>query len=43
MEYKSYQHIEKLGREECDGILNGTVTIQPKIDSTFYYGTWFRY
>lgn len=34
MEYKSYQHIEKLGREECDGILNGTVTIQPKIDGT---------
>ena len=34
MEYKSYQHIEKLGREECEGILNGTVTIQPKIDGT---------
>lgn len=34
MEYKSYQHIEKLGREECDGVLNGTVTIQPKIDGT---------
>lgn len=34
MEYKSYQHIEKLGREECDGILDGVVTIQPKIDGT---------
>ena len=34
MEYKSYQHIEKLGREECEGVLNGTVTIQPKIDGT---------
>lgn len=34
MQYKSYQHIEKLGREECDGILNGTVTVQPKIDGT---------
>ncbi len=34
MQYKSYQHIEKLGRNECDGILNGTVTIQPKIDGT---------
>lgn len=34
LEYKSYQHIEKLGREECEGVLNGTVTIQPKIDGT---------
>lgn len=34
MEYKSYQHIEKLGREECDGVLEGIVTIQPKIDGT---------
>lgn len=34
MQYKSYQHIEKLGREECEGILDGTVTIQPKIDGT---------
>ena len=34
MNYKSYQHIEKLGREECEGVLNGTVTIQPKIDGT---------
>lgn len=34
MEYKSYQHIEKLGREECEGVLNGTVTVQPKIDGT---------
>lgn len=34
MEYKSYQHIEKLGREECEGVLNGTVTIQPKIDGS---------
>ena len=34
MEYKQYQHIEKLGREECEGILNGTVSIQTKIDGT---------
>ena len=34
MNYKSYQHIEKLGREECEGVLNGTVTLQPKIDGT---------
>lgn len=34
MEYKSYQHIEKLGREECEGVLNGTVTVQPKIDGS---------
>ena len=34
MNYKSYQHIEKLGREECEGVLSGIVTIQPKIDGT---------
>ncbi len=34
MNYKSYQHIEKLGREECEGVLSGTVTLQPKIDGT---------
>ena len=34
LEFKSYQHIEKIGREECEGVLNGTVTIQPKIDGT---------
>ena len=34
MEYKSYQHIEKLGREECEGVLNGTVSVQTKIDGT---------
>lgn len=34
MLYKSYQHIEKLGREECEGILNGIVSVQTKIDGT---------
>lgn len=34
MEYKSYQHIEKLGREECEGVLDGTVSVQTKIDGT---------
>lgn len=34
MEYKSYQHIEKIGREDCEGVLNGTVYVQPKIDGT---------
>ncbi len=34
MQYKSYQHIEKLGREECEGVLNGVVSIQTKIDGS---------
>lgn len=34
MDYKKYQHIEKIGREECEGVLNGTVYVQPKIDGT---------
>ena len=34
MKYKSYQHIEKLGREEVEGILTGKCYIQPKIDGT---------
>ena len=34
MDFKKYQHIEKLGREDCDGVLNGTVYVFPKIDGT---------
>ena len=34
MLYKSYQHVERLGRDEVDGILNGTCSIQTKIDGT---------
>ena len=34
MQYRSYQHIEKLGRDEVEGILNGKCYIQPKIDGT---------
>lgn len=34
MEYKPYQHIEKLGNSEVEGILTGTCSIQPKIDGT---------
>lgn len=34
MEYKSYQHIERLGTDEVEGILKGTVYIFPKIDGT---------
>lgn len=34
MEYRKYMHIERLGREEVDGILNGTCYIYPKIDGT---------
>ena len=34
MEYKKYQHIEKLGTHEVEGILNGEVHLTYKIDGT---------
>lgn len=35
MKFKKYQHIEKLGREECEGLLNvDAVYCFPKIDGT---------
>ena len=34
MQYKSYQHIEKLGNKEVEEILKGKCSIQPKIDGT---------
>lgn len=34
MEFKKYQHIVKLGCDEVDGILNGTVYLFYKIDGT---------
>ena len=34
MKYKSYQHIEKYGKQDTDGILDGLVYVQPKIDGT---------
>lgn len=34
MEYKSYQHIEKIGSSEVEGILNGTCYLTYKIDGT---------
>lgn len=34
MQYKKYQHIEKIGREEIDGLLDGECYIFPKIDGT---------
>ncbi|MCR1959877.1 hypothetical protein CWE04_11360 [Thomasclavelia cocleata] len=34
MEFKKYQHIARLGTSETEGILNGKVFIQPKIDGT---------
>jgi hypothetical protein len=35
MDYKKYQHIEKLGREECEGVLDSdSVYCFPKIDGT---------
>ena len=34
MNYKSYQHIEKLGTSDTEGILNGTCYLTYKIDGT---------
>lgn len=34
MKYNKYQHIEKLGREEVKGLLDGEVFCFPKIDGT---------
>lgn len=32
--YRSYTHLEKVGKADVDGILNGVVSIQSKIDGT---------
>lgn len=32
--YKSFIHVERLGKEETDGILNGLCYISPKLDGT---------
>lgn len=34
MEYRGYQHIERLGTPEVEGILNGEVYVYPKLDGT---------
>ena len=34
MQFKKYQHVERLGTVETDGILNGNVYIFPKLDGT---------
>ena len=34
MEYRGYQHIERLGTSEVEGILNGEVYVYPKLDGT---------
>lgn len=34
MIYRSYQHVERLGATETNGILDGTCYIFPKIDGT---------
>lgn len=34
MQFKKYQHVEKIGSSEVDGILNGTVYVFYKIDGT---------
>ena len=32
--FKSYTHLERLGRDEVDGILNGHIIVQPKLDGS---------
>lgn len=32
--YKSFTHVERLGKEETEGILNGTCYLSPKLDGT---------
>lgn len=32
MNFHPYQHVEKLGTAEVDGILDGTVYVFPKLD-----------
>lgn len=34
MEYKGYQHIERLGTSEVEGILDGECWVYPKVDGT---------
>lgn len=34
MKFKPYQHVQRMGVDEVDGILDGNVVIQPKIDGT---------
>lgn len=34
MQFQKYTHLERIEKEECDGILNGTCYIQSKIDGT---------
>lgn len=34
MKYKSYQHVDRLGRQDCEGVLDGKAYVQPKIDGT---------
>jgi hypothetical protein len=34
MQFEKYQHVEQLGRDEVDGILNGTVYIFDKLDGS---------
>lgn len=34
MEFKKYQHVERFGKKETQGIEKGTVYIFPKLDGT---------
>ena len=34
MNFTKYQHVERLGTTETDGILDGDVLVFPKIDGT---------
>lgn len=32
--FKKYQHVDRLGRQDCEGVLDGKVYVYPKIDGT---------
>lgn len=40
MDFKKYMHVEKLGRPEVDGLLDGEVYVFPKLDGT-NASVWF--
>lgn len=34
MEFKKYQHVERIGTDEVEGLLDGKVYVFPKLDGT---------
>ena len=42
MEFKKYQHVERLGSDEVEGILKGICYVFPKIDGTNSQLWWYN-